>query len=309
MRSSSSCRFLFRAGAFLASLALLFNCAFCEGFGLAGPGQPDIMEDVYALPIDFSGGCELDPRNFDGKTFYQDPTITVTLTSGRYSDCDWWAADIVIASPTQLRTVSSDGFDKADPRGIKGPRLAKAVNAVLAVDGDYFHYTGKGFILRQGILYKNILDGSTDVLLIDEDGDFHVIARARQGEVSETVNGKKVINAMYFGPALVIDGEPVRGVSGAGMAEDKGRQRMAICQVGPLHYKCICCAGPARGSSGMNLQVFTYFVADMGVKTAYNLDGGDSTMLIFNGEKINDIYNSSSRDLVDIVYFASAWDE
>ena len=32
--------------------------------------------------------------------------------------------------------------------------------------------------------------------------------------------------------------------------------------------------------------MFTYFVADMGVQTAYNLDGGDSTMLIFNGEKI-----------------------
>ncbi len=307
MRSSSSARFLSRVGAFLASLTLLFNCAFCEGFSLAGPGQPDIMEDVYALPIDFSGGCELDPRNFNGKTFYQDPTITVTLTSGRYSDCDWWAADIVIASPTQLRTVSAGGFNTS--MTMTGSFLAKSVNAVLAVDGDYYFYTGKGYILRQGILYKNILDGTTDVLLIDENGDFHVISRARQGEVSDTVNGKKVINAMYFGPALVIDGEPVRGVSGAGMAEDKGRQRMAICQVGPLHYKCICCAGPARGSSGMNLQVFTYFVADMGVKTAYNLDGGDSTMLIFNGEKINDVNNSSSRKISDIIYFASAWDE
>ena len=307
MRSSSSRRILPRVFAFLASLTLLFNCAFCEGFGLTGPGQPDIMEDVYALPIDFSGGCELDPRNFDGKTFYQDPTITVTITSGRYSDCDWWMADIVIASPTQLRTVSAGGFNTS--MTMTGSFLAKSVNAVLAVDGDYYFYTGKGYILRQGILYKNVLDGTTDVLLIDEDGDFHVISRARQGEVSDTINGKKVINAMYFGPALVIDGDPVRGVSGANMAEEKGRQRMAICQVGPLHYKCICCAGPARGSSGMNLQVFTYFVADMGVKTAYNLDGGDSTMLIFNGEKINDVNNASSRKISDIIYFASAWDE
>ncbi len=307
MRSFSSFRFPARLGAFIAALILLLNCALAEDFGLVSPGQPDIMEDIYALPIDFSGGCELDQRNFHGKSSYEDPTIRVTLTSGRYSDCDWWMADIQIVSPTQLRTVSAGGFNTS--MTMTGSYLAKSVNAVLAVDGDYYFYTGRGYILRQGILYKNILDGSTDILLIDEDGDFHVVTGARQGEGVDTVNGKRVINAMYFGPALVIDGKPVHNVSGSGMAEDKGRQRMAICQVGPLHYKCICCAGPARGSAGMRLQDFTYFVADMGVQVAYNLDGGDSTMLIFNGEKINDVNNASSRKISDIIYFASAWSD
>ena len=307
MRSFSTFRFPVRLAALTAALIMLFSCASAGGFDTVNPGQTDIMEDIYALPIDFSGGCELDQRNFHGKTSYEDPTITVTLTSGRYSDCDWWMADIVIASPTQLRTVSAGGFNTS--MTMTGSYLAKSVNAVLAVDGDYYFYTGKGYILRQGILYKNILDGTTDILLIDEDGDFHVVTNAKQGEGVDTVNGKRVINAMYFGPALVIDGKPVHNVSGAGMAEEKGRQRMALCQVGPLHYKCVCCAGPARGSSGMRLQDFTYFVADMGVKVAYNLDGGDSTMLIFNGEKINDVNNSSSRKISDIVYFASAWDE
>ena len=300
-------RFIRRFSAFLAACVLLINCAAAGGLDYAGPGQPDIMEDVYALPIDFSPGCELDRRNFNGKVSYEDPTITVTLSSGRYSDCDWWMADIRIVSPTQLRTVSAGGFNTS--MTMTGSFLAKSVNAVLAVDGDYYFYTGKGYILRQGILYKNILDGTTDILLIDEAGDFHVIPKAKQGEGVDTINGKKVINAMYFGPALVIDGKPVHNVSAAGMAEDKGRQRMALCQVGPLHYMCICCAGPARGSAGMRLQDFTYFVADMGVETAYNLDGGDSTMLIFNGEKINDVNNASSRKISDIVYFASAWDE
>ncbi len=303
----SSSRLLPRILALTAAMMLLLNCALGEGFDLIEPGQPDIMQDIYALPIDFSGGCELDWHNFSGKSHYKDPTIEVSITNGRYSDCDWWMADVKIVSPTQLRTVSAGGFNTS--MTMTGSYLAKSVNAVLAVDGDYYFYTGKGYILRQGTLYKNILDGTTDILLIDEDGDFHIVRQARQGEGTDTVNGKKVINAMYFGPALVIDGQPVHNVTGAGMAEDKGRQRMCIAQVGPLHYKCICCAGPARGSAGMSLQVFTYFVADMGVQTAYNLDGGDSTMLIFNGEKLNDVNNSSSRKISDILYFASAWDE
>lgn len=289
-----------RSLSFVFALILLLSCASGEGFY-------DVMNDPYALPIDFSGGAPLDPVRIIGGTEYEDPTIRVTLEKGRHMECDWWAARIKIASPTQLRTVSAGGFNTN--MTMLGTALAKRVNAVLAIDGDYYFYTGKGFILRQGTVYRNLLDGTTDVLLIDEMGDFQVIQNALPDSCSNYMNGRRIINAMYFGPALVLDGMPVRNVSGSNMAYDLGRQRMCIAQVGPLEYMCICCAGPARGSEGMTLQVFADFVASFGVKTAYNLDGGDSTMLIFNGEKINDVNNASSRKISDILYFCSAWNQ
>ena len=144
--------------------------------------------------------------------------------------------------------------------------------------------------------------------LIDEDGDFHVVFKADAGSQDGTVNGKRVINAFFFGPALVVEGKPVEGVTGRSMSENEGRQRMCIAQVGPLHYKAICCAGPARGNAGMTLKQFASFVASQGVQTAYNLDGGDSTMIIFRNEKINDVQNASTRSISDIIYFASAWE-
>ena len=156
--------------------------------------------------------------------------------------------------------------------------------------------------------YLNILDGDRDLLLIDEDGDFHVVFKADAGSQDGTVNGKRVINAFFFGPALVVDGKTVEGVTGRSMSENEGRQRMCIAQVGPLHYKAICCAGPARGNAGMTLKQFASFVAEQGVQTAYNLDGGDSTMIIFRNEKINDVQNASTRSISDIIYFASAWE-
>ena len=100
----------------------------------------------------------------------------------------------------------------------------------------------------------------------------------------------------------------MEGVTGRSMSENEGRQRMCIAQVGPLHYKAICCAGPARGNAGMTLKQFASFVASQGVQTAYNLDGGDSTMIIFRNEKINDVQNASTRSISDIIYFASAWE-
>ncbi|MBR1993480.1 MAG: phosphodiester glycosidase family protein [Firmicutes bacterium] len=58
----------------------------------------------------------------------------------------------------------------------------------------------------------------------------------------------------------------------------------------------------------MTLRQFAELVGSLGVECAYNLDGGDSTMLIFNGEKVNDKGNQNTRDISDILYFASAWD-
>ena len=44
----------------------------------------------------------------------------------------------------------------------------------------------------------------------------------------------------------------------------------------------------------------------MGVQTAYNLDGGDSTLLYFNGTRLNEFGSKTQRKLMDIIYFASA---
>ena len=259
----------------------------------------------YSLPIDLSGGCPPDPAGFGEGWEYEDPTIRVKVTKDRTAGCDYWVADIVISDASQLRTAPADTFD-SDMK-TSGVQMARRVNAVLAVNGDYYCYTGIGYIIRQGQQYLNTLWGNRDVLAIDEDGDFHVFPQAKKGSIKGTVNGKKIINSFFFGPVLVQNGRRVVYIDGEGMAQHEPRQRMAIAQVGPLHYKCICCATHARGSMGMKLDQFANLVAKQGVRTAYNLDGGNSCMMIFGGEKINDPDNPDTRDICDIIYFASAW--
>lgn len=263
-------------------------------------------ESAPLLPIDFTGGSVPMPEGYVGDWEYQDPTIHVKVVQERVDQCDYWVADIKLADASQLRTMSAGGFDSN--RVTAGTVMANRVNAVLAIDGDYFCYTGKGYIVRQGEEYLNILEGDRDVLLVDEDGDFHPVIAPAAGAFDGTINGKKIINAFYFGPVLVMNGEVVQEVTGQDMSATDKRQRMCIAQVGPLEYKAICCAGPARGSYGMTLQQFANLVAQQGVQTAYNLDGGDSTMMIFKGEKINDVRNHATRQISDIIYFASAWE-
>ena len=249
--------------------------------------------------------------NFYGNTTYADPTIAVKVQYGVFdrgaeTGCEYWVASIKIAHPSQLRTTAANGFQSE--MTMKGTAMAKRVNAVLAINGDYFYFTHHGYILRQGQLFLDDLRGDRDVLLIDEDGDFHIVRNPFTGQVGQTINGKRVVQAFFFGPVLVQDGKMVRDMDlRYDMRAEERRQRMCIAQVGPLEYKCICCGPPARGNSGMNLTEFAQLVYSLGVQTAYNLDGGDSTMLIFNGQKINDPKSPDTRDIADIIYFASAF--
>ena len=284
-----------RIMALLAVMMLFSAHALCEG--------------PFTLPMDFSGGYAPQKENYLSETEYEDPSIHVIIESGRYRDCDYWVATIQIADASQLRTVAADGFDGTAVKN--GTTISKYVNAVLAIDGDYFSYTGygKGIVLRQGQLFRDMLCGDRDVLLIDEDGNFHTLISPGPGEIGATIEGKKIINALCFGPVLVKDGQAQKDhpVYDDTYGAFWPRQRMALCQTGELSYKCICCGPPARNSTGMTLNEFADFVASMGVETAYNLDGGDSTMLIFNNQKINDIRNPSTRKISDIVYFASSY--
>ena len=285
-----------RCTALLVMLALLSVCS---------PAAAEIRTGAYSLPFDFSPGRPPLEEGFIGEWEYSDPSIHVVLTTGREDDCDWWIADVQIAHASQLRTAAADNFESE--MTIPAVTLADRMNAVVACNGDYWFYTHRGYIVRQGRLLLNNLHGGRDVLLIAEDGDFYVEHKARAGSLISTIEGKKVINALFFGPVLFEHGAVGTEMRYKDMAWQEKAQRMAICQVGKLHYKLICCAAPFRGSAGMTLPQFAEFVARQDVLLAYNLDGGNSCALVFHGEKINDRDNQELRDLADIVYFASAY--
>ena len=286
----------------------------------------DFYDKNYLLPIDFS---VQEPRAIEAnytETGYQDSTIQVAIGSGRYQDrCDYWTADIIIKDPSQMRTSAAKGDfkSKATHDGIV---LCSILNAVVGLNGDFVNGTEKkelGYVIRQGVLYRNKLDTAgrwnsrlMDILLIDEDGDFHIVHRAQAGDIKNMkVDEKRILNSFCFGPALVENGEAITEFDGADtwldMSKDNDRQRIAFCQVGPLHYKVVCCSGPYRNArqednTGLNLADFTALVAEQGVQTAYNLDGGDSSLLYFHGNRINVKPNQSVRKLQDVIYFVSA---
>ena len=86
-------------------------------------------------------------------------------------------------------------------------------------------------------------------------------------------------------------------------AADRAAQRMCLAQIGPLEYLCISSEGPEDpGSTGLTLEQFAELVASFeGVINAYNLDGGQSSMMWYGGEVISSPHKGG-RPVGDIVY-------
>lgn len=320
-------KFLLKRFMMLSVLVLLCGQA-AAAYGDNEHTALDFSDKDYLLPINF----EIQEQRAIADRFtengYQDSTISVTIETGRFEDrCDYWTADIVIRDPSQMRTSAAKG-DFRNKMQRDGVELCGLLNAVVGLNGDFVNGTEKydfGYVVRQGVLYRDNLDSPgrwnshlMDILMIDEDGDFNIVRRAKAGDIHNmrTEAGKRVLNSFCFGPALVIDGKMVTDFDGAdswiNMAREYERQRIAFCQAGPLHYKVVCCSGPYTNtitqakSTGLTLEDFTRLVAGLDVQTAYNLDGGDSSLLYFNGRMINEKPTQSTRKLQDVIYFVSA---
>ena len=172
--------------------------------------------------------------------------------------------------------------------------------------------------IKQGIVNAKLAGGfdsigidtwGVDFGLIDENGDLHIFEKPDNAAI-EAFEGTP-INGFTFGPGLIVNGEVRRHDGDHFYAGSKPAQRMCLAQVGPLEYLCICSEGPEDpGSTGMTLDQFTDLVASFeGVQNAYNLDGGSSSTMVFQNQKINSPNNPKRRPLCDIIYFASAWME
>ena len=244
---------------------------------------------------------------------YEDPSITVKITTGRFEETNYMVAYVKVANATQVRSTMSGSYSTDDTIG--GIAMAKATNAALAINGDFFSSRRNvGYTARMGKEYKNKCNGTYDVMVIDDKGDLHILKAPTKDDMIAfkeqlEADGGSIINGYTFGPGLVINGEKQTGFVDMDNAADRAAQRMCLAQIGPLEYLCISSEGPEDpGSTGLTLEQFAELIASFeGVINAYNLDGGSSSTMVFNKDKVNSPNNPKRRPLKDIIYFASAY--
>ena len=269
--------------------------------------------EVVDIAIDQPAEIEPHASGYLSDREYGDPSISVQISESRAYETDCFVTKVKIANPTQLRSYIAGSYHRIYET--LGTTLAKRVKAVVTINGDFFtKRPNTGVVIRQGVEYRMPNSdrelahgdaGQYDVLIIDDQADLHILKSCTKADLDAFAG--RIINAFTFGPGLVIDGVKQENFPDMNNGPAVKAQRMAIAQTGPLEYLLICCNGPEQEhSTGMTMDEFADFVFSQGsVINAYNLDGGSSSCLVFNGSKLNG--GRKQREIVDILYFVSAW--
>ena len=281
--------------------------------------SPALMEESarpHAIALDAPAGSKPLPEGYIAENIYQDETIRVEIETTRACDTPVYIARIQLADASQLRTVLAGKY--GSQKTALATRMAERCNAVFAINGDYYSYISTGVVVRQGHTWRYREDAHLDALFIDTNGDLHVAMNIGKDNLDAAYNalggavdeGGRIMQAFTFGPALVLEGELARDeFLRPDKSENKQTQRMVIAQDGPLSYVVVCCEGPDNTNSrGMTLREMAEFVQSLGVDTAYNLDGGGSSTMVFKGQKINALSSSKNRSVSDVICFCSAHD-
>ena len=266
----------------------------------------------YVLPLDFSPAPEPDADLFteDG---YEDETISVKLEQQEMDDgTKMHVASIRIADASQLRTGVANPEKVGSTKTKTVRTMAKSYNAVISLNGDNYAddpvKTSFEYRMTQKIRSKG--NKLKDILIIDDQGDFHLFVKS-QGikEFPEELKkqGRKLVNAFTFGPALVKDGEMLELDKDYGYNPGGREPRAAIGQTGPLSYVMVIIEAKDRsGKSGFSQQKLAEFMHGIGCIQAFNLDGGNSAEMVFGDRVIKGMPGGDERTLSDIIYFATA---
>ena len=233
---------------------------------------------------------------------YEDGNISIEISEYRVGDTNVYVADVTLSSAEYLKTAFAGN---AYGRNItaKTSVTAAANHAILAVNGDFYGTREKGYVLRNGVLYRSTPSKNQENLVIYEDGSFEII---NESSVSaEELLSKGAVQILSFGPALVENGVvSVSESDEVGMAK-ASNPRTAIAIIDELHYLFIVSDGRTGESEGLSLYELAVFAKDLGAETVYNLDGGGSSTMVFGNSVINDPTSGGSikeRSVSDIVY-------
>ncbi len=250
---------------------------------------------------DSSSSTTVKTGDYTGDTTYQDDHVKITLNTYEQNNTKIYVADVTVTSAQYLKTAfakNTYGRNVTDTTS----SIAQSNNAILAINGDYYGAQESGYVIRNGIVYRSSAKYS-DVLCVYADGTMEIVNDSEY--TADALVQKGVWQAFSFGPALVEDGFVTVGTNtevGRGMASNP---RTAIGVIDANHYVFVVSDGRTDESEGLTLYELAQFMQGLGVKTAYNLDGGGSSTMYFNGQIVNNPTTTGriqERSVSDIVY-------
>ncbi|MBU1588119.1 MAG: phosphodiester glycosidase family protein [Actinobacteria bacterium] len=244
-------------------------------------------------------------------TTYQSDTASIsisTVVSGSGTDTvTYYVADVQLTDATALRSAfAQNSFGE---NIVENPSaIAEDNGAVFAINGDYYGFRDTGIEIRNGVIYRD--SPAREGLAFYLDGSVQVYDETTTS--AQELLDAGVWNTLSFGPALVEEGAVVDGIEDVevdtnfGNHSIQGEQpRTAIGVIDDNHLVFVVVDGRSPGySAGVTMTGLADIMIGLGATTAYNLDGGGSATLYYEGAVVNTPSNGGERATSDILYIA-----
>ena len=268
-----------------------------------------------SLPINLDPLTPPPEEYFISDHEYKDETLHVLIEEKEYMGAIAHVAWVTISDPSQLRSGLSStkkNILSNYPRMRTTTEMAQRTGgAVIAINGDFFASENRsaGYIVRMGELMREKDTHARDSLLVDDQGNFHLLVSPTKADRVAITDAYNIVNAFSFGPAMIIDGNLVDIRKDYKFASFEPNPRTAIGQIGELQYVMIVVDGRSKESAGLAILDLQQLMLELGCKQAFALDGGGTATMTFRMQTYNNPSDREERPLSDIIYFASGLSE
>lgn len=224
------------------------------------------------------------------------PFCGFEIANNKNTRMNYTFADIYLQDISSLRTAYAAKATETD----RVKPMSEANNGILAVNTDYFlnAYSNKhGWFYRNGVEIQRFNKITADLCVLYADGTMETIETKNKAVNFDGIAAKTPLQMWYFGPALLDEAGASKTKFNSSLG--KANPRTVVGYYEPGHY-CFFVVNGRNGERGLTFEELSLLCADLGLKAAYNMDGGASSALYFNGK----VYGPNGRDTSDIVYIA-----
>ena len=287
----------------------------------AEDAAPEKAEEWISLDAEDGGWPALNEAGFldSGEFVQEDPDAgvwrycseTLKIEILRKSETDpmkliWYEAEVWSRKETFGFITNEPGkhFSSAD----WPVNVALKNKSVLTINGDYasnrwnnMHYPKErykvGILLRDGEIMStetrksgNTSFPNLDTLAIYPDGNMEV--HDSRELTAEEYQEKGAVDVLAFGPWLIRDGEINPNLS---RFSTYRAPRTALGMIEPGHYIAIMVEGRHKQSKGCVMARVAEMLQDRGCTLGFNLDGGETSCMLFMGKQICVVGSASSK--------------
>ena len=234
---------------------------------------------------------------------YSSDKATIKIIKKYVNNTYVYIADVQLKDTTAFKSAVAENTLGRNITA-KTSEIASDANAILAINGDFYGFRDSGYVMRNGYLYRSESSGDDcEDLVVYSDGKMEII---KEGDITaEELEKKGAVQIYSFGPGLIKDGEIAISEDTEVDQSMRSNPRTAIGYYSDTHYCFVVSDGRTDESEGLSLYQLAELMKDLGVSSAYNLDGGGSSTMYFNGEVINNPTTNgnkiSERKVSDII--------